>query len=214
MVAGRVAMGWLCGVLSVTALWSCDGSHESGAQGPAAHDPAADPTAVLAPGGSRIEHLTLFAQQKIALTVDEGQIRPVDRTRGFPLISYRRFCEDVPMSEFGLAEPRLRLVGRNDADERFTIDFGDANFTGAGIYARTEGSGCVYVVPSSAVALIAGAAGDQAAAAFQPPHQPDIPEEATADGPRKEADHPWVLQVKKHQAEAAGSDATADRKVD
>ena len=206
MVTARVPVAWLCGGLCVTALWGCDGSHE-----PTAGETAADPTTVLAPGGSAIERLTFFADQRIVLTADENQMGPTERQRPFPLLAYRRFCDGVPMNEVGLSEPRLRLVGRTEAHERLTVDFGDANFTGAGIYARAGGSGCVYLVPSATVALIAAAAGDQAAAPFRAPPQPEITEEDMADGPRKEVVPPWVLQVKKHQAAPPGGDA-ADRK--
>ena len=135
------------------------------------------------------------------LTVPDGRVitPAAGGTAAFPLLAYRELCGNLRPGDFGLTQPRLTAVTRRGNDNR-TVRFGDATFTGGGIYALVEGASCIDVVTTSSVHTIAQSAGDEVAARFQPPPKPDLGKAETADtGPVD----PWVTQIERAQARAS-----------
>lgn len=166
------------------------------------------PALTIVGGGAEVTALTWApAGQPPATTSTEG-IPAIDRKGAFPLMAYRELCGDVRPSDMGLAAPRLRVAVGGPGGASHEVAFGAPNFNGAGIYTSVAGSRCVYLVTASSVRRIAALAGEEAAAAFQPP----VPEGYTSQDPgpegetteEKKVDHPWVAQAKRHLARGSG----------
>ena len=174
------------GLLAAIGTAACQGSALSG-QDAAGRRPG---TYVVVPAGSEITKLTTDSSE-ISLTAAN--------TSAFPLLAYRELCGASRLEEFGLARPRLTVVTRRGNDSR-TVLFGDATFTGGGVYALVEGAPCIDVVTTSSVHTIAQSAGDRLASTFQPPPKPDLAKAETADA---DPIDPWVAQAQRAQARAS-----------
>jgi hypothetical protein len=145
---------------------------------------------VVVPSGSQVTRLN-------ATELDDG-IRTASAA-AFPLLAYRRFCDGVPLEEFGLAAPRL-TIGVHRVDGRTaSLLIGAANFTGGGTYVLEQGSPCVDLVTTSSVRALARLGGEASAAPFGPPPQATGP---AGDAGRPEPDPaaPWVDQARREQA--------------
>ena len=172
------------GLLAAIGAAGCQGSALSG-QNAAGTQPG---TYVVVPAGSEITKLT----------ADATGISPppATGTSAFPLLAYRELCGTFRLEEFGLARPRLTVVTRRGNDSR-TVLFGDATFTGGGVYALVRGAPCIDVVTTSSVHTIARSAGDPLASRFQPPPKPDL---ARAENADTDPIDPWVTQARRAQA--------------
>lgn len=185
-------------VLAAAALSACSGADEPAERAKSFGDPPVE----LVPEGAELTGVsfTSRAGEQVARAED---LRFEDKAPFLPLIAYRQFCDGVVLDEFGLAEPPLRVTARTP-DRTVGLAFGNTNFTGAGTYATRQDSGCVYLVTTSSVHLMAQLAGQEAASLFVPPPKPEVNEDPGAGETPKPVVHPWVEQAKRHATPEAG----------
>lgn len=148
----------------------------------------------LAPQGAEVARLTFFDRDKVTLDVDTSRSDRAGQDPVTPLIAYRELCGDLRRDEFGLARPRMRVRLRQGSEDAGSLAFGNQTFTGGGIYASREGSSCIYLVTTQAVATIARLAGEAAAVPFEPVRRPEP--DLTGNGDQEPVP-PWVAQAKR-----------------